>query len=133
MQVNDTYTYEFLFTQQDVEKFAQLTGDTNPIHLDEGYTAQTPFKKPIIHGFLGSSIFSKVLGTLFPGEGSIYLSQTMDFKRPMFVNVTYEAIFKVKEIKAEKHQAIIQTTIRDKQTGKETVSGEAIIMNTQKI
>ena len=103
------------------------------MHLDENFAANTIFKKPIMHGFLGGSIFSKVFGTLFPGEGTIYLKQSMEFLRPMFVDVMYEAIFTVKEILEEKHKAVIETIIRDKDTKKETIKGEALVMNNEKI
>ena len=129
MLPGDQYVHSFSFTQEEVNKFAALTGDNNPIHLDENYAAQSAFKKPIIHGFLGGSIFSKVLGTLFPGDGTIYLSQTMDFKRPMFVNEKYEAIFTVKEIFPAKNRALIAAIIKDKNSGKEIISGEALVMN----
>src|ERR1039458_7001087 len=84
IEKGQVYKYAFSFTQKDVENFAKVTGDNNPIHLDNAYAAQTVFKKPIMHGFLGASIFSKVFGTLFPGEGTIYMKQSMAFVKPMF-------------------------------------------------
>jgi acyl dehydratase len=130
---DDVYQHDFSFSQAEVAQFAQVTGDHNPIHLDAEYAQTTPFKQPIMHGFLGGSIFSKVFGTLFPGEGSIYLKQTMEFLRPMFVDTRYEAIFRVKEVNREKHRATIETIIRDKNTQKETIKGEAVVMNNEKI
>jgi len=129
MKTGDHFTCEFSFTQEDVEKFSELTGDNNPIHLNEEFASKTVFKKPIMHGFLSGSIFSKVLGTLFPGEGTIYLSQTMEFKRPMFVNEIYEAEFTVKETFISKSRAAISTIIKDKNTGKEMIVGEAMVIN----
>ena len=70
-----SYEHEFSFSQDSVKRFAEVTGDNNPIHLDSVYAATTPFKKPIMHGFLSGSIFSKVFGTIYPGEGTIYLKQ----------------------------------------------------------
>lgn len=133
IELNKEYTHSFSFSQEDVIQFAQVTGDHNPVHLDEAYAAQTLFKKPIMHGFLGGSIFSKVFGTLFPGEGSIYLKQSMEFLRPMYVDQEYEAIFTVKEIYKEKNRALIETKIIDKTTKKETIRGEASVMNKDKI
>jgi acyl dehydratase len=101
--------------------------------LDPSYAANTPFKRPIIHGFLGGSVFSKILGTLFPGEGTVYLKQSMEFVRPMFVNTQYEAILEVKEVENEKHKALIQTTIVDVSVQKIVLKGEALIMNKEKI
>lgn len=65
LSLGDTYEHEFRFSQDDVIAFAQLTGDDNPLHLDPEYAATTPFKRPIIHGMLGASVFTKVIGTKF--------------------------------------------------------------------
>lgn len=128
-----THKHAFRFSQADVEAFARVTGDNNPLHLDADFAAQTPFKRPIIHGMLGASIFTKVLGTEFPGYGSIYLSQTTEFLRPMFVDTDYEATFTVQTINPEKHVAEILGEIRDKQTGKVTTRGIATLMHREKI
>lgn len=114
-------------------KFAEVTGDKNPVHLDEAYAAGTMFKRPIMHGFLGGSIFSKVFGTLFPGEGTIYLKQSMSFMRPMYVNTAYEVRMTVKEVNKEKHRANVETNIVDKATGDVVISGEATVMNVNRI
>ncbi len=128
-----TYTHEFSFTQDEVVQFANVTGDKNPVHLDEAYAANTMFKKPIMHGFLGGSVFSKVFGTLFPGEGTIYMKQSMAFMRPMFVNTTYEVRMTVKEVIKEKHRATVETIIADKATGDVVINGEATVMNVTRI
>jgi acyl dehydratase len=133
IQLNEIYKHEFLFTQEDIIKFAEVTGDKNPVHLDANYAATTMFKVPIMHGMLGASLFSKVFGTLFPGEGTIYLKQSLAFMKPMFVDTAYEAVFTVKEINTEKHRATIETTIIDKTTGALCTSGEATVMNINRI
>jgi acyl dehydratase len=133
IQLNEIYKHEFLFTQEDIIKFAEVTGDKNPVHLDANYAATTMFKVPIMHGMLGASLFSKVFGTLFPGEGTIYLKQSLAFLKPMFVDTAYEAVFTVKEINTEKHRATIETTIIDKTTGALCTSGEATVMNINRI
>jgi len=133
IDAGQVYTHEFSFTQNDVERFAEVTGDKNPVHLDAEYAAKTMFKKPIMHGFLGGAVFSKIFGTLFPGEGTIYLKQSMSFMRPMFVDTIYEARMTVKEVNKEKHRAIVETIIADKNTGDVTISGEATVMNVSRI
>lgn len=133
IEVGTIYTHEFSFTQDEVVKFAEVTGDKNPVHLDEAYAAGTMFKRPIMHGFLGGSVFSKVFGTLFPGEGTIYLKQSMAFMRPMFVNTVYEVKMTVKEVNKEKHRANVETVIADKTTGDVVISGEATVMNVTQI
>jgi acyl dehydratase len=126
MEQGQTYTHSFSFSQHEVNQFAALTGDNNPLHLDAEYAARTPFRKPIMHGFLGGSIFSKVLGTIFPGEGAIYLKQTMEFVSPMFVAVLYEAVFTVKEI-LPNSIALIETLVVDKASHTVVITGEALV------
>jgi acyl dehydratase len=133
IKIGDIFEEEFSFSQQDVNAFANISGDHNPIHIDPEYTANTVYKKPIIHGFLGGSIFSKILGTSFPGEGTVYLNQTISFKRPMYPEVKYKAVLTVKEIDNEKHRAIIDTKIIESESGKPNITGEASVMNKIKI
>jgi acyl dehydratase len=86
-----------------------------------------------MHGMLSASLFSKVFGTLFPGEGTIYLKQSLNFLKPMYVETDYVAEFKVLDIIAEKNRAIVETTIKDKNSGLVCTSGEATVMNTNAI
>ncbi|WP_439585797.1 MaoC family dehydratase [Dyadobacter bucti] len=127
-----TFEEFFKFTQDEVVRFAELTGDNNPIHLDAEYAATTSFKRPIIHGMLGATIFTKVLGTQFPGFGSIYLKQTLEFLRPMFVEIEYKAVFTIKTINKEKHIAEISTEIIDATTKKVVTRGVATMINQEK-
>ncbi|AFM04230.1 acyl dehydratase [Bernardetia litoralis DSM 6794] len=129
----DEYHLTFSYSQEQVNKFAEVTGDNNPLHLDEKYAATTMFKRPIMHGFLGGSIFSKIFGTLFPGEGTIYMNQTMNFMRPMFVDTEYEAITTITEINRDKHRAKVQTQVINKTTGKITIDGEATVINSNRL
>lgn len=128
-----TYTHDFSFTQEEVNRFAEVTGDKNPVHINAEYAASTMFKRPIMHGMLGASLFSKVFGVLFPGEGTIYLKQSLSFMRPMYVDVNYEAVFTVKEVIKDKNRAVIETLIKDKASGQVCTSGEATVMNVDKI
>lgn len=132
IQVNDTYTHEFSYSQEQVNAFAEATGDKNPVHLDAEYASKTMFKKPIMHGMLSAALFSKVFGTLYPGEGTIYLKQSLNFLKPMYAGTTYTCVFTVKEVIAEKHRAIVETIIKD-QEGKVCTSGEAVVMHVEKI
>ena len=133
IEANQVYTHEFKFSQEEVNQFAQVTGDKNPVHTDAAYAAKTMFKRPIMHGMLSASLFSKVFGTLFPGEGTIYLKQSLNFLKPMYVDVVYEAVFTVKEVIKDKNRAIIETQIKDKTTGNICTTGEATVMNVDKI
>ena len=133
IEKGQVYTHDFKFSQAEVAAFAQVTGDNNPVHLDPAYAAKTFFKKPIMHGMLGASLFSKVFGTLFPGEGTIYLKQSLSFLKPMYVDLDYVAEFGVKEVIKDKNRAVIETLIKDKTTGLVVTSGEAVVMNVDKI
>jgi acyl dehydratase len=124
----ESFTHTFSFTQEDVIAFANVTGDDNPVHLDEGFAAQTPFRKPIMHGFLSGSVFSRVFGTVFPGPGSIYLSQEMNFRRPMYVGQEYLASFTLAETDPAKGLLVFQCRIVDT-NGKVCLEGMAKLMN----
>lgn len=133
IEKGQTYTHDFKFTQDEVARFAEVTGDKNPVHLDAEYAAKTMFKKPIMHGMLSASLFSKVFGTLFPGEGTIYLKQSLNFLKPMYVETDYVAEFTVKEVIADKNRAVVETLIKDKNSQLVCTSGEAVVMNVSAI
>lgn len=133
IEIGQTYSHDFKFSQDEVNRFAEVTGDKNPVHINPEFAANTIFKKPVMHGMLGASLFSKVFGVLFPGEGTIYLKQSLNFLRPMYVDINYIAEFKVIEIIKDKNRAIVETVIKDKDTGKVCTTGEATIMNVDKI
>ena len=124
----DTYSYSFSYNQKQVDEFAKVTGDNNPIHIDAKYAESSIFGRPIMHGFLGGSVFSMVFGTLFPGEGTIYMGQNMSFRRPMFVDMEYTAKFEVVEVDTEKNRAKIETKIIDKD-GENVIIGDAFVQN----
>ncbi len=129
LHLSDRYSTRFRFTQADVDRFAEVTGDQNPIHSDPVVAAAGVFKRPIMHGFLSASIFSRLLGMHVPGSGTIYLSQDLRFKKPMFVDTDYEAELTVLELHPDRHIAIIDTRITDLVSGEETIIGVARIMN----
>lgn len=133
IEVGQIYTHDFNFSQDEVNRFAEVTGDKNPVHTNAEYAAKTMFKRPIMHGMLSASLFSKVFGTLFPGEGTIYLKQSLSFMKPMYVDTNYEAVFTVKEVLKDKSRATVETLIKDKSTGIVCTSGEATVMNVDKI
>ena len=131
INVGDKFEHNFVFKQEHVVMFAKVTGDNNPVHLDEEYAAKTIFKKPIIHGMLGATVFSKVFGTMFPGEGTIYLNQNLQFLKPMLVETKYTAQFEVIEVDREKHRATISTSVVN-EDGKKVVDGSAVLLHTEK-
>jgi len=132
IEVNQVFTHEFSFSQEEVNRFAEVTGDKNPVHTDADYAAKTLFKRPIMHGMLSASLFSKVFGTLFPGEGTIYLKQSLNFLKPMYVDTKYDAVFTVKDLIKDKNRAVVETLIKNKD-GLVCTSGEATVLNVEKI
>lgn len=129
IKVGDSYEIEFSFTQEQVNDFCKISGDFNPLHWDEAFAASTPFKKPIIHGALIASVFSRVMGMEFPGSGSVYLKQVSEFKRPLFVGQTYQAKFEVESVNDVKHTAEIKTQVFELERWKLMVDGVASVMH----
>jgi acyl dehydratase len=132
IELNQVFTHEFSFSQEEVNRFAEVTGDKNPVHTSPEYAAKTLFKRPIMHGMLSASLFSKVFGTLFPGEGTIYLKQSLNFLKPMYVDTKYYAVFTVKDLIVDKNRAVVETLIKNKD-GLVCTSGEATVLNVDKI
>ena len=91
-------SYQKTITETDIDAFAALTGDTNPVHLDSEYAATTPFRARIAHGMLSAGLISTVLGTQLPGPGCIYLEQQIKFKAPVFIGDTLVATVTVEDI-----------------------------------
>lgn len=116
------------FSMDDVVKFALLSGDNNPIHLDENYASKSIFKKPIVHGILVSGLFSSIIANDLPGQGSIYLHQSLDFKAPVFHNQKIKATVEVLLVKSEKNIYTLETICSDFDTGKLLIEGKAIVM-----
>ncbi len=96
-------------TEKDILRFSELTGDNNPVHLDDDFAKLTIFKKKIAHGFLSGSLISTVIATKLPGPGSIYLSQTLKFLAPVFVDDTITAKVIIEEINMEKRKIKLLT------------------------
>ncbi len=126
-QVGDHYEETFSISQEEVNEFARLSGDTNPVHVDAAFAATTIFKKPVVHGIFVASVFSRIMGAKFPGYGSIYLSQTLDFKRPVYPGETYRVEVKIAEIDP-KGRARLATTIAHAESGKVVLNGEAMAL-----
>jgi 3-hydroxybutyryl-CoA dehydratase len=113
-------------TEADIKAFAAVSGDDNPLHLDEAYAARTPFKGRIAHGLLAASYVSAVLGTQLPGPGAVYLSQSLRFRRPVRIGDTVTARVSIAAIDAEKKRVTLETVCLV--DGKTVVDGEAVIM-----
>jgi 3-hydroxybutyryl-CoA dehydratase len=124
LSVGQTYKKSFAITADLIESFARVTGDHNPIHLDEDYARQTVFEKRVAQGMLGAGLLSGVMGCHFPGSGTIYLSQTLKF---LFIDDEITLRLEVLEIIDEKNRVRLETAFTN-QKGEAVITGEALVM-----
>ena len=112
-------------TQADLSHFIKITGDLNPLHVDDSFAKQTFFGQKIAHGMLSASLFSTLVGMHLPGIGAIYKSQTLEFLRPVFIGDTLCAWFEIVEIDQEMEEIVIKSWIEN-QDGKSVIEGMAV-------
>lgn len=127
LKVGDSYSLSTIISRDMVLDFAKISGDNNPIHIDEEYAAGTPFKKTIAHGYLVGSLFSRILGCEFPGNGTIYLKQSMKFLAPVYIEDTIIGKVEVIELNEAKKWVTLKTSITNG-NGKEVIVGEALVI-----
>ena len=127
IKVGDRFTKERLVTDELVRAFAEISGDHNPIHIDEDFAKTTRFGRRIAHGMLSGAFISAVLGYEFAERKIVYLSQTMRFTAPVFVGDTVTTTATVTHIREDKPIVTIET-VCTKQTGEMTLQGEAVVM-----
>jgi len=109
LSVGEKAEFSKMISQQDVTQFAELTGDKNPLHLDEEYAKGTMFQKPVVHGAMITGLISAVLGMKLPGPGALYASQELRYLKPVFIGDSVTAFAEVKEIITEKNRVIFRT------------------------
>jgi acyl dehydratase len=129
LKIGDEFRHKFSYSQQDVDDYARISGDTNPLHIDPQAGKDSMFGRNIIHGFLGASVFTKIFGSLFYAEGSVYMSQSIKWLKPMFTDQEYEAVVKAKEIFPEKNRVIYECAVYDVTSGDQVITAEAMLMN----
>lgn len=117
-------------TEEDICKYAEVTGDFNPLHFDETYASQTIFKGRIAHGMIAAGYISAVLGTELPGAGTIYLDQSMRFTKPVRIGDKITAHVEVIELIPGKRRVRLATSCRN-QSGEVVLDGEATVMMQQ--
>jgi len=125
-QVGDGFRFERFISSADVQKFAETVGDLNPVHLEEEFAEKSFFKKRIVHGAFLGGLISKVLGMDFPGQGTIYISQTSVFKRPVYVDTSVTVEVKVTDVLPEERRLVLDTTILNAE-GKVCMTGSATV------
>jgi len=116
-----------LITEADIAAMAAITGDFNPVHMDEAFAARTRFKGRIAHGVFSAGLISAVLGTKLPGPGAVYLKQTLNFLHPVRAGDTITAEAEVSAWRADKRIVTLKTRVFN-QDGKDVVEGEAVLL-----
>ena len=119
-------THERTITDDDIVRFAEVSGDRNPVHLDEEYAAHSPFGQRIAHGFLVGSLISAAIGMDLPGPGSIYLGQTLKFVAPVHIGDTVTVSVEVIKVREEKRLVTLRTDCTN-QEGNVVLTGEATV------
>lgn len=114
LRVGDSAEYAKTITEADILMFAAVSGDDNPVHINQEYAESTPFETRIAHGMLTASLISTVVGTRLPGSGTIYLSQSTRFKAPVRIGDTVTARATVTALDADKKRVTLATECRVK-------------------
>lgn len=112
-------------TEKDLEDFIAITGDTNPIHVDDSFSKKTFFGQRVVHGMLSASLFSTLVGMHIPGIGAIYKSQTLEFKLPVYIGDTICAWFEIVSISKQSEEVVIKSWIEN-QSGEIVIKGITI-------
>ncbi|MFC4159575.1 MaoC family dehydratase [Chitinimonas lacunae] len=124
--LGQTAQFRKTVTEADVVLFAGITGDHNPVHTDEEYARETPFKGRIAHGLLTASLVSTVLGNQLPGPGTIYVSQIMRFTAPVHIGDTVTASVRVTTLDPVRHRVTL--AIRCSVADTTVLEGEAVVI-----
>jgi 3-hydroxybutyryl-CoA dehydratase len=127
LKVGDTAEISRTITDADVRAFAAVTGDHNPVHLDDDFARGSRFGRRIAHGMLSASLVSSVLANQLPGEGTVYLSQSLQFVAPVFLDDTVTARVRVTKIRDDKPVATLETICLN-QRGELILKGEAVVL-----
>ena len=127
LEVGDAATLSKTITDADVRAFAELTGDHNPVHLDDEYAAGTRFGRRVAHGMLAASLISAALANELPGRGTVYLSQQLQFTAPVFPGDTVTARVAVTKVREDKPVVTLETVCTN-QSGETVVRGEAVVL-----
>ena len=127
LTVGDTAEITRTIAESDIEAFAGVTGDRNPVHLDDEFAKNTRFGRRIAHGMLTASLISSVLANHLPGEGSVYLGQTLQFVAPVFPGDEVTARVTVIEVR-ENRPIVKLETVCVNQRGETVIRGEATVL-----
>jgi 3-hydroxybutyryl-CoA dehydratase len=129
-QVGEKASFTKTITESDIYTYAGLSGDFNPVHVNAEFAQKTRFKERIAHGMLTAGLISAVLGMKLPGPGAIYLSQQMEFLKPVRIGDTITATAEVQSYNADKRILTLRTSCAN-QRGEAVVEGRAVVMMDQ--
>ena len=129
LKVGERASLSRVFTEEDVIQFASISTDTNPIHMDESFAADSVFGQRIVHGMLIASLFSALVGVKLPGKGSIYLGQSLNFKAPVSIGEQITASVEIIKIREDKPIVTLRTLCVNSE-GQIAVDGEAVVKVT---
>ena len=126
LEIGQSATYERTVSEEDIVRFAEVSGDDNPVHLDEEFASKTMFKGRIAHGMLGAGFISTAVGTRLPGYGCIYISQSLRFRAPVRIGDTVVTTATVKAVDKDRKRVTMETVcaVGDKNV----IDGEAELM-----
>jgi acyl dehydratase len=127
LQPGDKASRTTTITDEMIRAFADLTGDTNPVHLDDAYAAGTRFGRRIAHGMIAAGLISAALANDLPGPGTVYLSQTLQFKAPVYPGDTITTAVEVKTVRPDK-PVVTLTTVCTNQGDVVVLEGEAVVL-----
>lgn len=130
LTVGDHASRTMTITDETIRTFADLSGDHNPVHLDDVYAAGTRFGRRIAHGMIAAGLISATLANDLPGPGTVYLGQTLQFKAPVFPGDTVTATVEVKSVRPDK-PIVVLTTVCTNQDGARVLEGEATVLVSQ--
>ena len=125
LKVGQTASLTKTITEEDLNHFIAITGDENPLHIDESFAKQTFFGQRIAHGMLSASLFSTLVGMHIPGIGAIYKSQAIEFLLPVFIGDTLCAWFEIVAIDTENEEIEIKSWIEN-QDGENVIEGKTV-------
>lgn len=126
IQVGNTAELSHVLTNKDVEIFAQLTGDLNPLHVDTAFAKRTLYQKPVVHGMLSASFISTMIGMVLPGGGALWMRQTLEFLRPAHVGDHLHVKARVKQKSVATRVLILEVVITN-QFGEDLIKGESSV------
>jgi 3-hydroxybutyryl-CoA dehydratase len=127
LQVGDTDSLTKTITDDDIRAFADLTGDNNPVHLDDRFAKTTRFGRRIAHGMLSAGLISAVLANKLPGTGTVYLSQSLTFVAPVYPGDTVTARVTVTKVREDKPIVTLETVCTN-QRDEPVIRGEAVVL-----